>query len=135
MTNGPYVAGEYEKENFLRLTAGEHYDAGQQGPETLTFRFAATAEEGQALYDQKQVDLVWPLTEERLGELVRDESWSPVPTLETFSVVYHCAGDPLEDQAIRQALSLAVDRERPGRAGRRDCPGGGGTDPAGRAGK
>ena len=110
VTNGPYVAGEYEKENFLRLTAGEHYDAGQQGPETLTFRFAATAEEGQALYDQKQVDLVWPLTEERLGELARDESWSPVPTLETFSVVYHCAGDPLEDQAIRQALSLAVDR-------------------------
>lgn len=99
MTNGPYVAGEYEKENFLRLTAGEHYDAGQQGPETLTFRFAATAEEGQALYDQKTVDVVWPLTEERLGELARDESWSPDPTLETFSVVYHCAGDPLEDQS------------------------------------
>ena len=110
VTNGPYVAEEYAEESLLRLTASEHYDSSQQAPETLTFRFAATAEEGQTLYEQKQVDVIWPLTEERLSELAQDEEWSPIPTLETFSVVYHCAGDPLEDQAIRQALSLAVDR-------------------------
>ncbi len=53
---------------------------------------------------------MWPLSEERLTELSADEEWSPIPQLGTYAVVYNGAVDPFADRAIRQAFSLAVDR-------------------------
>lgn len=110
VTNGPYVVEEYAEGSLLRLTANEEYSSTQKGPESLVFHFAATPEEAWEMYEQKLVDAVWPLTEERMAELAEDEDWSPITQLETYSVVYNCAGDLFVDAAIRQALSLAVDR-------------------------
>jgi len=110
VTNGPYTAEEYAAGSFLRLAANEHYQSTQRGPESLVFRFAATAEEGERMYEEKQVDALYPLTQERLSQLAQDESWSPIPRLETYSVVYACGHEVLGDAAIRQALSLAIDR-------------------------
>ena len=110
VTNGPYVAGEYAPESYLQLLANERYQSSHAGPESLTFQFAATAEEAQALYDRGTVDAVWPLTEERLTRLAEQEEWTPLPQLETCAVVYNGAHDLLADGLIRQALSLTVDR-------------------------
>lgn len=110
VTNGPYVVEEYAEGSLLRLSANEEYTSTQKGPKSLVFHFAATAEEGWEMYEQDLVDVVWPLPESRLSELAADEEWSPIPQLKTYSVVYNCAGDLFADVAIRQALSLAVDR-------------------------
>lgn len=110
VTNGPYVVEEYAEGSLLRLSANEEYTSTQKGPKSLVFHFAATAEEGWEMYEQELVDAVWPLPEARLTELAADEEWSPIPQLKTYSVVYNCAGDLFADTAIRQALSLAVDR-------------------------
>ena len=108
VTNGPYQVEEQAAGSYLRLVAGEE---GQTGPHRLTFHFAASAGEAQELYHQGTVDAVWPLTEERLMELAQDESWQPTPQLATYCVVYNCGGESaLADPAIRQALTLAVDR-------------------------
>lgn len=109
VTNGPYQAEEYAEGSYLQLTARE--DNGRSGPYRLIFQFAASAGEAQELYNQDLVDAVWPLTEERLQELSQDEDWSPIPQLATYSVVYNCDSEgALADTAIRQALTLAVDR-------------------------
>lgn len=110
VTNGPYVAGEYAPGSHLTLTANERYQSSQAGPETLTFQFAATAEEAQALYDQGLVDAVWPLTEERLTQLASQEEWTPLSQLETYAVVYNCSHELLADGLIRKALAMTVDR-------------------------
>ena len=109
VTNGPYVAEELAEGSYLRLAASESYGTSQSSPADLVFQFASTGEEGQALYDEKLVDAVWPLSEERLTELSADEEWSPIPQLGTYAVVYNGAVDPFADRAIRQAFSLAVD--------------------------
>lgn len=109
VTNGPYGVQEYAEGSYLRLEAREGSD--RNGPYRLVFHFAASAGEAQELYNQGMVDAVWPLTEERLTELAQDQDWKPIPQLATYAVVYNC--DPegaLADPAIRQALSLAVDR-------------------------
>ena len=109
VTNGPYQAEEYAEGSYLQLVAGE--DSDRNGPYRLTFHFAASTGEAQEMYNQGLVDAVWPLSEERLQELSQDEDWSPIPELATYSVVYNCDSEgALADMAIRQALTLAVDR-------------------------
>lgn len=110
VTNGPYVVKEYAPGSHLILTGNEHYQASRIGPETLTFYFAASAQEAQELYEQGTVDAVWPLSEERLAEFAATEGWTPEPQLETRAVIYNCGHDLLSDILLRRALSLTVDR-------------------------
>ncbi len=56
-------------------------------------------------------DNVWPLTEEEMAEQMEaDETWQAEPVLETYSVMFNCSR--LEDESIRKALSLVIDREQ-----------------------
>lgn len=110
VTNGPYLASEYDAASGLTLTHSERYHGGQNGPDSITFRFVDSAEEAWELYEAREVDAVWPLTEERLSLLARDESWSAIPELGTYSVVYQEAEGVFADPLIRQAFALAIDR-------------------------
>lgn len=110
VTNGPYLAETYDAETSLRLSANEKYHGGQNGPVSITFRFADSAEEAWELYEAREVDAVWPLTEERLSRLAEDESWSAIPELGTYSVVYQETEGVFADPLIRQAFALAIDR-------------------------
>ena len=107
VTNGPYVVSAREDTS---LVLGENTAYGKKltGPTELTFRFGDTAT-AQILYDQGVVDALWPLSEEQMAEKkAADENWQPEPVLETYSVLFNC--DRLEDEQIRKALSLAIDR-------------------------
>ena len=101
--------GEYHAVDAQRLVkrrSGVH--SVLTGPTELTFRFGDTAT-AQILYDQGVVDALWPLSEEQMAEKkAADENWQPEPVLETYSVLFNC--DRLEDEQIRKALSLAIDR-------------------------
>ena len=110
VTNGRYQATAYDAEETLQLTANEQYHSEQSGPGSITFHFADSAEEAWDLYKNKSVDAVWPLPEERLSELASDETWSPIPELSTYSVVYHSDRGVFADPLIRQAFALSVDR-------------------------
>ena len=110
VTNGPYLATDYDSGEYLQLTSSERYHSDQLGPEVLTFRFAGSAEEAQMLYDEKEVDAIWPLTDERLTELAQDEEWDPIPELSIYTVVYNCKHEILEDTLIRQAMAQVIDR-------------------------
>lgn len=110
VTNGPYLATAYDAENSLQLSANEQYHGEQVGPATISFLFADSAEEAWALYEEKTVDAVWPLPEERLSELAEDETWSPIPELSTYCVVYYSDKGVFSDSLIRQAFAMAIDR-------------------------
>ena len=110
VTNGCYQVAAYEAGGSLTAAASGRYYGDQLGPESITFQFAGGAEEAAALYDAKTVDAVWPLSEERMAELAEDEAWSAIPELDTYSVVFNCAGDLFADPLLRQAMSLAIDR-------------------------
>lgn len=109
VTNGPYVAGGYDRGMSLTVSASERYYGDQNGPKDITFHFADAAEAAM-LYQGKTVDAVCALTEERLAELAEDEDWSAVPELGTYAVLFNCGEGLFSDALLRQAMALAVDR-------------------------
>lgn len=110
VTNGPYQVSGYEAGESLALETSGTYHSDVSGPGTLTFRFADTAEEGQALYDAGTVDFLGVLPEEQMASLVEAESRALTPELGTWAVVFNCAQDTLMDARVRRALSLVIDR-------------------------
>lgn len=110
VTNGPYQVSSYQAGEALTLEASETYYDDISGPQTLTFRFAGTAEEGQALYDEGAVDFLGALPEEQMAALVEEESPKLTPELGVQAVVFNCAQDTLMDARVRLALSLVIDR-------------------------
>ena len=109
--NGPYQAESYTAGATLSAVANQRYYSTQAGPRTLVFHFADTAEEARSLYDHKTVDAVWPLTEERMAELAADETWTAVPEMGTYAVLFNCGREMLADQLVRQAVHPAIDRD------------------------
>lgn len=110
VTNGPYQVSGYEAGESLTLETSGTYHSDVSGPGTLTFRFADTAEEGQALYDAGTVDFLGVLPEEQMASLVEAESRALTPELGTWAVMFNCAQDTLMDARVRRALSLVIDR-------------------------
>ena len=110
VTNGPYQVSGCQAGETLTLTASETYYDDISGPQTLTFHFAETAEEGQALYDAGTVDFLGALPEERLAALAEEESPALTPELGVQTVIFNCAQDTLMDARVRLALSLVIDR-------------------------
>ena len=110
VTNGPYQVSSYQAGEALTLEASETYYDDISGPQTLTFRFAGTAEEGQALYDEGAVDFLGALPEEQMAALVEEESPKLTPELGVQAVVFNCAQDTLMDARVRRALTLTADR-------------------------
>ena len=110
VTNGPYQVSGYETGESLTLETSGTYHSDVSGPGTLTFCFADTAEEGQALYDAGTVDFLGVLPEEQMASLVEAESRALTPELGTWAVVFNCAQDTLMDARVRRALSLVIDR-------------------------
>ena len=109
VTNGPYLATEYTTE-YLELSANEEYTSGQNGPASIKFLFSDSAEDAWALYEEGEVDAVWPLPEAQLSERAEDENWSPIPELSTYSVVYHSDKGVFSDPLIRQAFAMVINR-------------------------
>lgn len=110
VTNGPYQAVSQEGDSLLLTVSERYYNSSAAGPRNLAFYFAGTPEEAQSLYEEKLVDMVWPLTEERLATLAADENWAAVPELGTYAVLFNGEQEPFSDPLIRQALSMVIDR-------------------------
>lgn len=110
VTNGPYQMSAYTPGESLTMTDFARYYGSHSGPRDLTFRFAETAEQAQALYEDKSVDLVWPLTDEEIAEQAEDETKTPIYELGTTSVLFNCAQEVFTDPLVRRAMILAIDR-------------------------
>lgn len=107
VANGPYMPGTYTPGESLTLTENSDYYGNLTGPGELKFCFAENAEQAQALYEDKTVDLVWPLTDE---EIERQVETNPLTELGTYTVLFNCNQSVFADQQVRQALVMAIDR-------------------------
>lgn len=110
VTNGPYQVTGYTAGESLTATAYEDYYGRQNGPQTLTFRFADTAQDAWALYEAGTVDFVGLLPEEQLEARAEDEARPLSTELSTYVVLFNCAQDPFDEADVRRALALVLDR-------------------------
>ena len=110
VTNGAYQVSGYTAEETLDLTPSERY-YGRVRNDGVHFVFAATPEDAQALYNAQTVDFISALPQTQLAELASDEQWSATPELSTCTVLFNGAQLPFDDPMLRQAMTLAVDRQ------------------------
>lgn len=109
VTNGPYCVESYNNDS-LTLRRNASYTGAAGGPDSITFRYADTPEDGWALYQSEAVDFVAPLPEAQLAELAQEEGWEPVPELTTYTLLFNTAVEPFSDSSVRRAFSLSLDR-------------------------
>lgn len=109
VTNGPYLVDQWTPEENLTVKTSPLYE-GYTGPAEVDFRFAETAEEAWKLYQDKQVDLVWPLPEEELSRLLEKEKERAMPELGVYTVLFNYQKEELADPFLRAAMDLAIDR-------------------------
>lgn len=110
VTNGPYQVTGYTEGESLTAEIYEDYYGRLSGPETLCFRFADSAEEAWAWYQEGAVDFVGALPEEQLETRATDEAKPLTAELGTYMVVLNCAQDPFDEAEVRRALALVLDR-------------------------
>ena len=110
--NGAYLISAYDAGESLVLSANEeYYNHGKQNnPAQITLRFV-TAEEGAALYESGDADVLWPLTDEAYTGLAAQEDAALLPTLSTYTLLFNTTTYPFWDQSISQAVVKAIDRE------------------------
>lgn len=109
VTNGPYCVESYNNDS-LTLRRNASYTGSVGGPDSITFHYADTPEDGWALYQSETVDFVSPLPADQLEEEAQEESWEPVQTLTTYTLLFNTAAEAFSDQSVRQAFSLSLNR-------------------------
>ncbi len=107
VTNGPYAWGGYE-DGVLTLTAAEYYDGAMgSGPDVITVHYCDTAQEAAELFSAGTADFVCGVTDEAVAE---QGNWVRQPCPETTVLIVNQMTQQLDNEALRQALSLAIDR-------------------------
>ena len=111
VTNGPYQVSAYTEGESLTAEVYEDYYGRLNGPQTLTFQFADTAEEAWSLYEAGTVDFVSQLPEEQLAARAEDDNGGSLSAeLGTYVVVLNCGQDFFIEPEVRRALTLVLDR-------------------------
>lgn len=105
VTSGGYTVQSYNSDSLTLRKSGE-----TGGPDTLTFRYADSPEAAWNLYEAGTVDFVSPLPESQLTELAKNPNWTPKTELSTCTLLFNTGSDEFNDPAVRQAFSLALDR-------------------------
>lgn len=110
VTNGPYTVESFDA-NGLRLQRSESYTgAVSSGPDAINIHYVADEELAWTLYQEETVDFVARLPEQQLAQLAENESWTAIPELATYTVLFNTKAEPFNDPLVRQAFSLAIDR-------------------------
>lgn len=115
VTNGPFRLFAFAPGSTLRLTRNLHYwDAGSVAYDEIRYEFVPDENAEFTRFRAGELDVTNSVPEQRFQELVRDPTsgLQHRPTLATFYFTLNTDRGPLRGKAgLRQALSLAVDRE------------------------
>jgi oligopeptide transport system substrate-binding protein len=116
VTNGAYRLAAFAPGSSLRLTRNLHYwDAGSVAYDEIRYEFVPDENAEFARFRAGELDVTNSVPEQRFQDLARDprSGLQHRPTLATFYFTFNTDRGPLRGQAgLREALSLAVDRER-----------------------
>lgn len=100
LTDGPYRATAWEETGLTALAADGYYDARRLGPDVLEFRFETDGQKRAELVEHGDVDFAMNLPE--------GDTSDPYP--QTTVLLLNQRAESLENESLRRALSLVIDR-------------------------
>lgn len=111
--NGPFVVTAFnfgESVEFARNP--EYYDADKVSLDTLTFRLIPEQTTALAAFEAGQVDGIEAVPAPEIPRLMSSsDAFMVVPSLGTTYAFFNPHVAPLDDVRVRQALSMAIDRQ------------------------
>lgn len=111
VTNGPYVATELTRHAVTLERSKTYYAPDRQGPDTIRFETTAGSEADYAALLAGDAALVTGLPREALRELAESGLWTPEPVTETYGVLLNTRLAPFDNENVRLAFHLAIDRQ------------------------
>lgn len=111
VTNGPYVATELTRQAVTLERSGTYYNTDPRGPEIIQFQTVSGSHSDYEDLLAGDADLVTDLPVEALGELAESGLWTPEPVTETYGVLLNTRTAPFDNENVRLAFHLAIDRQ------------------------
>jgi len=110
---GPYKFVGWKKNNFVKLAANDDYFMGKPAAETITFKAVPEVATRIAGLVSGEFDIVVDVPPDQIAVLNRypDIDVRSVVLENTHVVVFNTQHPVLKDKRVRQALSLAIDRD------------------------
>lgn len=107
--SGPYMLAEADPSHVTLVRNENYYAPDPAGPEEIHFYTA-----GESEYQQLQEGsrgLITALPADVLQELADSGLWTPDPVAETYGVLLNTQTAPFDNENVRMAFHLAVDRQ------------------------
>ncbi len=109
--NGAMVLSEYSSGDHITFVKNEHYwNAGQVSLNSVTFLLDGDEEDNLARYQEGKLDLLLGGVDWQGGEEALADQFT-APLAASSYVVINTEIEPFQDERVRQALSLVLDRE------------------------
>ncbi|MFH1268387.1 MAG: ABC transporter substrate-binding protein, partial [Planctomycetota bacterium] len=105
---GPYKLVDWQKGQFIKLTANEGYWGPQPNIKDVTVVARAEPMVRASMLKAGEADLIWRLSPEEAQGMPKVK---PFSTAETVIVRLNPTNPVLKDERVRQALSYAIDRK------------------------
>lgn len=111
--NGPFKVTAFNfGESVVMAKNPEYYDADKVSLDTLTFRLIPEPTTALTAFESGQVDGIEAVPAPEIPRLMASsDAFMVVPSLGTTYAFFNPAATPVDDVKVRQALSMAIDRQ------------------------
>lgn len=112
VSNGAFRLLAWTGGSYLELTPNEHYrDKENVSLESLKFYFVSDGEEAMNMFNKSKVIFSSVLPEKNLEKTAKNKEYNSYENPGTYFLYFNLGEAPFDDARVRQALTLAIDRE------------------------
>lgn len=112
ITDGPYKVTEYTPGDKIVMEKNENYwDADNITFDTITWHLIEDSNASYAAYQDGTLDMIKDVPTEEIASLEGTDEYIVDPIMGTYYVTFNIAKEPFDNPQVREALSLAIDRD------------------------
>ncbi|MBR1877167.1 MAG: peptide ABC transporter substrate-binding protein [Lachnospiraceae bacterium] len=112
ITDGPYYMTEYTDGAQIVFTKNPNYwDAANITFDTIVWNLIEDSNAAYSAYQNGDLDMIKDVPTEEIPSLEGNPEFSVEPIMGTYYVTFNTQKEPFTDAKVREALSLAIDRD------------------------
>lgn len=113
VSNGAFRLASWTGGSYLDLVPNAHYrDKENVSLKSMKFYFVSDGEEAKNMFDKGKVLFSGVLPEDKLVRTSKSKSYVSYENPGTYFLYFNLTEAPFDDVRVRQALTLAIDREK-----------------------
>ncbi|MGM9923220.1 MAG: peptide ABC transporter substrate-binding protein [Bacillus sp. (in: firmicutes)] len=114
VSNGPFKLTEWKHKESMKLEKNEnYYDKDKIKLDQVNFVMIEDENTSWQMYQNKELDLVYPLPQDVQGQLVESKpaDFNNAPDLAVYYYNFNSKKKPFNNVKVRKALAMAIDRK------------------------